>query len=201
MRRRSPNGAVMKPSSNRLLNDPVASIESPIRERRSTSAALSEGRLSVFQSMSGSGWSGPRNTDACRASTTTMLKDIGVSRCDVEREIRFGGHGETRTDNPHRLFSHDLYFRARQARTQAMSDALESVFRKCLKVCPAPVADTRRRSASPLGGPASGARRITQRLGAPHRGWRQVIPRRPARRPQARSGSRSESPCATPLKS
>jgi hypothetical protein len=77
--------------------------------------------------MSGSGWSGAAQHNLQRLDDN-MLKDIGVSRCDVEREIRFGGYGETRTDNPHRLFSHDLYFRARQARTQAMSDALESVF-------------------------------------------------------------------------
>jgi uncharacterized protein YjiS (DUF1127 family) len=115
----------MKPSSSRLLNDPVASIESPIRRAVGDIGRLVGGplkRLSVYV------WQRLERAAQHRSLQSlddNMLKDIGVSRCDVEREIRFGGHGETRTDNPHRLFSHDLYFRAR---TQAMSDALESVF-------------------------------------------------------------------------
>jgi uncharacterized protein YjiS (DUF1127 family) len=118
----------MKPSSSRLLNDPVASIESPIRWAAVDVGRLVRGplkRLSVYV------WKRLERAAQHRSLQSlddNMLKDIGVSRCDVEREIRFGGHGETRTDNPHRLFSHDLYFRARHARTQAMSDALESVF-------------------------------------------------------------------------
>ena len=115
----------MKPSDNRLLNDP---IENPLRR-----AALDIGRLvgrpllrlSVFV------WKRLELAAQHRSLQSlddNMLKDIGVSRCDVEREIRFGGHGETMTDDPHRLFSHDLYFRARQARVEAVSDTLGRAF-------------------------------------------------------------------------
>jgi uncharacterized protein YjiS (DUF1127 family) len=118
----------MKPSDNRLLNDPIGSIENPMRR-----AALEIGRLigRPFRRFSVFVWKRLEQAAQHRSLQSlddNMLKDIGVSRCDVEREIRFGGHGEARTDDPHRLFSHDLYFRARQARGQAMSDALEWIF-------------------------------------------------------------------------
>ena len=118
----------MKPSDDRLLNDPVGSIENPMRR-----AVLEMGRLvgRPFRRFLGFVWKRLELAAQHRSLQSlddNMLKDIGVSRCDVEREIRFGGHGETRTDDPHRLFSHDLYFHARHARVQAMSEALEWVF-------------------------------------------------------------------------
>ena len=118
----------MKPSDNRLLNDPIGSIENPMWR-----AALEIGRLigRPFRRFSVFVWKRLERAAQHRSLQSlddNMLKDIGVSRCDVEREIRFGGHGETWTDDPHRLFSHDLYFRARQARGQALNDALEWVF-------------------------------------------------------------------------
>ena len=120
----------MKPSDNRLLNDPIASIENPLRR-----AAIDIGRLvgRSLRHLSVFVWKRLELAAQHRRLQSlddNMLKDIGVSRCDVEREIRFGGHGETMTDDPHRLFSHDLYFHARQARAQAMSDAVEWVFAK-----------------------------------------------------------------------
>ena len=118
----------MKPSDNRLLNDPIASIENPLRR-----AMLEAGRLigRSFQRLSVFVWKRLERAAEHRSLQgldDNMLKDIGVSRCDVEREIRFGGHGETMTDDPHRLFSHDLYFRARQARVEAVSDTLGRAF-------------------------------------------------------------------------
>ena len=117
----------MKPSDNRLLHDPIASVDNPMRR-----AALEMGRLigRPLRRFSAFIWKRLERAAQYRSLQSlddNMLKDIGVSRCDVEREIRFGGDGETRTDDPHRLFSHDLYFRARQARGRAMSDALEWV--------------------------------------------------------------------------
>ena len=118
----------MKPSDNRLLNDPMASIENPMRR-----AALAIGRLigRPVRRLSAFVWKRLERAAQHRSLQSlddNTLKDSGVSRCDVEREIRFGGHGERRADDPHRLFSHDLYFHARQARAQAMSDAVEWVF-------------------------------------------------------------------------
>lgn len=118
----------MKPSDNRLLNDPMASIEKPLRRAtidiyRFVGRALK--RLSVLVATR---LELAAQRRSLQSLDDNMLKDVGLSRCDVEREIRFGGYGGTMADDPHRPLSHELYFHAREARGKAVSDALGWVF-------------------------------------------------------------------------
>jgi uncharacterized protein YjiS (DUF1127 family) len=106
----------MKPSDNRLLNDPIASIENPIRRAAIDICRLIGGPFQHLSVVVSKRLEQVAQRRHLQSLDDHMLKDIGISRCDVEREIRLGS------------LSHELYFRARQARAKAMADALGRIF-------------------------------------------------------------------------
>ena len=118
----------MKPSDNRLLNDPMASIEKPLWRATIDIYRLVGRAFKRLSVLVAARLELAAQRRSLQSLDDNMLKDVGISRCDVEREIRFGGYGGTMADDPHRPLSHELYFHAREARGKAVSGALGSVF-------------------------------------------------------------------------
>ena len=118
----------MKPSDNRLLNDPMASIEKPLRRATIDIYRLVGRALKRLSVLVATRLELAAQRRSLQSLDDNMLKDVGISRCDVEREIRFGGYSETMADDPHRPLSHELYFHARQARMEAVSGMLGRAF-------------------------------------------------------------------------
>jgi uncharacterized protein YjiS (DUF1127 family) len=84
------NGAAAKPSSSHLVRAAAGSIGRPIRRAAIDVDRLVGGpigRLAIFISQ----WL-ERGAEhrLLQSLDDHMLKDIGVSRCDVEREVRTG---------------------------------------------------------------------------------------------------------------
>jgi uncharacterized protein YjiS (DUF1127 family) len=84
------NGAAAKPSGSHLVRIAVGSIGRPIRRAATDMDRLAGGpirRLATFIST----W---LKRDAehrlLQSLDDHMLKDMGVSRCDIEREVRTG---------------------------------------------------------------------------------------------------------------
>lgn len=84
------HGAAMKPSGNHLVSAAVGSIESAIRRAAIEMDRLVGGpiqRLAIFIPK----WlEQGAERRRLQGLADHMLKDIGVSRCDVEREVRTG---------------------------------------------------------------------------------------------------------------
>jgi uncharacterized protein YjiS (DUF1127 family) len=83
------NGAVMKPTGDNSLNEPMASLGTPLWRAAADMACLAEPFRHLAASVSTWLERGAQRRRLQRLDDH-MLKDMGITRCDVEREIRSG---------------------------------------------------------------------------------------------------------------
>jgi uncharacterized protein YjiS (DUF1127 family) len=109
----------MKPSANRLLNDPVASVESRISRLAIGVGRVAHGPLQRLLGRALQRLKQQAQARRLQSLDDHMLRDIGLSPRDVGW-CRVGTAGD-----PQWQPSYELYFRARETRAKAMGDVLK----------------------------------------------------------------------------
>lgn len=123
----------MKPSGDRLLNDPIASFAGRIRRTVIAIGRLIRGPLRRLSILASKRLQRAAQSRRLQSLGAHMLADIGLPRRDAESDIRLGWpSGAVWSDHYHPL-SYDLYFHARRERTETAGHALKSAFAKAVR--------------------------------------------------------------------